>query len=270
MREIFRHLTVAARVLDLGARHGSFDAAAHPGRTYRVDLDRPVLPADGGNVQADAARLPFGDSSFDAVVSNHSMEHFSNLPAALAEVRRVLHPSGALFVAVPDAGALTDRIYRFFASGGGHLNAFRSADEVAASIGRETGLELRGTRTLFTSLSFLHPESRKGSRAGRMLPLRLTGEWTLRWAMGLFRWLDRRLGSRTSVYGWAFYFGEVEETIDPAPWTNVCVRCGSGHSSAMLKARGAIRQGWWLDRFRCLECDTWNFYTEDDDFRNVR
>ncbi|MCP5110239.1 MAG: hypothetical protein GY953_05335, partial [bacterium] len=128
----------------------------------------------------------------------------------------------------------------------------------------------RGIRTLFTSLSFLHPESRKGSRAGRMLPLMLTGEWTLRWAMGLSRWLDRRFGTRTSVYGWALYFGEVGEAIDPVPWTNVCVRCGSGHSSTALKSRGAIRQGRWLDRFRCLECDTWNFYTEDDDFRGIR
>ncbi len=215
--------------------------------------------AGGGDVQADAARLPFRDEAFDAVISNHSMEHFDDLPGALAETGRVLKPGGALFIAVPDAKTVTDRIYRFFAGGGGHVNAFRSAADVVAEVLKYTGLELRGVRTLFTSLSFLHPENRKGHRAIRMLPLALTGEWTLRWATRLLRGMDRRFGTRLAIYGWAFYFGGVAEEVDERPWTNVCVRCGSGHPSAHL----AVRRG----RFRCPECGAENFFTDDELFR---
>ncbi len=250
MQEIFRQLTPRARVLDLGSRFGSFDASAHPGRTYRVDIEMA-----GEGVEADAARLPFRDRAFDAVISNHSLEHFTDLTGVLNEIKRVLTPEGALFVAVPDATTFTDVVYRFFASGGGHVNAFRSAEVVISIVVERTGLEFRGMRTLYTSLSFLHPEHRKGSWAIRMLPLALTGEWTLRWALRLFRWTDRRFGTRLGVYGWAFYFGNVREQLETTPWKNVCVRCGSAHPTASL----VVRRGC----FRCPDCGTTNFFTRD-------
>ena len=35
-------------------------------------------------------RLPFDDGSFDRVLAIHVLEHLPNLPAALAEIRRLL------------------------------------------------------------------------------------------------------------------------------------------------------------------------------------
>ncbi|MDP6779536.1 MAG: methyltransferase domain-containing protein [Candidatus Latescibacteria bacterium] len=45
----------------------------------------------------DAQSIPFQDSTFDAVIANHMLYHLPDLPAALAEVHRVLVPSGVLY-----------------------------------------------------------------------------------------------------------------------------------------------------------------------------
>jgi len=53
----------------------------------------PVELADG-----DATALPFPDASFDAAVSTQVYEYVADMPAALAEARRVLAPGGRLLV----------------------------------------------------------------------------------------------------------------------------------------------------------------------------
>jgi len=45
---------------------------------------------------ADAQALPF-DGAFDAVIANHMLYHVPDLPRALAEIRRVLRPSGRFY-----------------------------------------------------------------------------------------------------------------------------------------------------------------------------
>ena len=227
MHEILTRLAAGSRVLDLGCDEGSFPAASTRATVVRLDRDLPRR-RDSAFVAADAARLPFGDASFQAVISNHSLEHFVELDRVLAEVRRVLVPDGALFVAVPDASTLTDRLYRCLGKGGGHVNAFTSAEDTARRIGRATGLECVATRVLWSSLSFLNRR-----HAPRPLPRRI-------WLLGggferllycyvwISRRLDRRLGSRTGIYGWAFYFGGVPLPIDTTAMVNVCVGCGSG------------------------------------------
>lgn len=47
--------------------------------------------------QLDAAVLPFRASSFDAVVANMMFYHVDNRPAALRDIRRVLHPDGRFY-----------------------------------------------------------------------------------------------------------------------------------------------------------------------------
>lgn len=266
MDRILGALDAGTKVLDLGSRQGSFDPGRCAGRTFRLDIER-LSPAPGTNpVQADAARLPFVDVAFDAVICNHSLEHFPRLDAVLGEIRRVLKARGVLFITVPDATTLTDRVYRFLAGGGGHVNRFRSAGEVISTVTRVTGLPLAGRRTLFTSLSFLHPANRGGERNRRFLVLLGAGERVLRLMNRLFRAADRRLGTRTAIYGWAFYFG-----VAPAPpvtraWSNVCVRCGSGHPSEQLLAAGAVQTRGWFREYRCPRCGTRNFYTDDNDY----
>lgn len=51
--------------------------------------------------RCDALRLPFGDAQFQAVTMLDVLEHLGDDRGALAEVRRVLRPSGSLVFSVP-------------------------------------------------------------------------------------------------------------------------------------------------------------------------
>ncbi len=53
-------------------------------------------------VQGDARALPLADASCDAVVSFETIEHFDRQNDFVAEVRRVLRPSGRFIVSTPD------------------------------------------------------------------------------------------------------------------------------------------------------------------------
>ena len=255
MHEILRNLPPGSRVLDLGCRNGSFDASLFPVLTVRLDLER--TGASGVFVQADAGRLPFADATFDALIANHSLEHIQELAAALREIGRVAKPGCGLFVAVPDAGTLTDKIYRSLARGGGHVNPFHDARALAARIGRETDLPLVALRELRTSLSFLNCRNMPSRAPRRYILVGGGKEWILSSATYLFRIFDRIAGTRLSVYGWAMYFGSVGDEFDTGTWTNVCVRCGSGHPSAFLQTFG------WPPKFRCPGCGATNFFTKD-------
>jgi SAM-dependent methyltransferase len=59
---------------------------------------------------ADAARLPFADASFDAVVANHMLYHVPDIPAALLEMHRVLRAGGWIVTATNGAGHLQELI----------------------------------------------------------------------------------------------------------------------------------------------------------------
>lgn len=49
--------------------------------------------------QADVQILPFADATFDVVIANHMLYHVPDRPRALAEIQRVLKPSGRFYAA---------------------------------------------------------------------------------------------------------------------------------------------------------------------------
>ena len=259
MHEILRELPPGSRALDLGCSTGSFALESTAARVIRLDRQAPRSASLARFVQADAAQLPFPDGSFAAVISNHSLEHFDNPDAVLDEIRRVLRKGGALFVAVPDASTVTDKLYRWLAKGGGHLNPFTSATELAARIERRTGLRHRGTRLLYSSLSFLNSRNSPHPRPRRLRLLGGGAEWSLFLCTWLSRQLDRCLKTRTRVYGWALYFGDVAGPIDAEPWVNVCIRCGNGLPASVLTGEGRVRSLFRVLRvFRCPHCGATN------------
>lgn len=265
MDEILRHLGAGARVLDLGSLTGSFRADACPGAlAVRLDLETPAAGSPEGFVQADAAHLPFADHCFDAVIANHSLEHVENFGEVLREAGRVLSPQGSLYVAVPDASTFSDRLFRWVYRGGGHINPFKSSQELAAQITQATGLALAGSRPLYSSFEYLNRYYFKPGTDWRLL---FVGNGSRRSIMLLSycaRLMDRMFGTRMSVYGWALYFGKLEEAVAPAPWSNVCVGCGSGFPAAWLEAAHLVHRRFLLCRFYwCPCCNSGNFFTPD-------
>ncbi|MEZ5139919.1 MAG: methyltransferase domain-containing protein [Acidimicrobiales bacterium] len=85
------------------------DLGCGPGHHLGL-LGRPAVAVDAAGamaraaaahapaVQADLARLPFGDRSFDGIWASKAHQHLpaAELPAALAEAHRVLRPGGRL------------------------------------------------------------------------------------------------------------------------------------------------------------------------------
>ncbi len=264
MHEVLRALSADSFVLDFGCATGSFPPSATNACVVRLDLaGRPGGHGRCHFVQGDGAALPFRSGQFAAVIANHSMEHVDRLQEVLREVGRVLRPDGALYIAVPDVCTVTDRLYRWLARGGGHVNGFRSPIALAAVVERETGLPYVATRVLCSSLSFLNRKNAAQPR--RALVIGGGCERSLFLYAWLSRRLDRVLGTRSSVYGWALYFGKLAEPVGSQTWLNVCIGCGAGHSALSLDEANGVRQGvLGVRRFQCPACRTINPFADDE------
>jgi SAM-dependent methyltransferase len=263
MLNLIERLPPGARVLDLGARSGSFRCERADISVVRLDLEIRESQRGGHYVSADAAHMPFAARSFDAVISNHSLEHFIELDATVREVGRVLRPDGGLYVAVPNAATLTDIIYRWLGKGGGHVNRFRAPEEVIRLVERLTGLRHNGTCALYSSLSFLNACNFESRPPRKILLFANGNERFLAAFVWVLRRIDRWFGTRLSQYGWSFYFGSADPPQHQEDWINVCVRCGSGHSGAFLTKAGAIAG---LDRsvwYRCPACGGLNMFSPE-------
>jgi SAM-dependent methyltransferase len=119
-------LAGARRVLDVGCGEGQIARlASHGGAATVVGVDptwAQVAEARrrGGGpsyARAEAARLPFADASFDAVVACLVFEHIEAVDDALAEVGRVLEPGGRFLfflnhplLQTPGSGWIDDQI----------------------------------------------------------------------------------------------------------------------------------------------------------------
>ncbi|MBV8046183.1 MAG: class I SAM-dependent methyltransferase [Paludibacterium sp.] len=104
-------LPAASQALDLGcgAGHLAFALAERCARVTAFDPSPSMLAtvrqeaaargfAHIDTVEGLAQQLPFATGQFDVVASRYSAHHWEALPAALAEIRRVLKPGGALLM----------------------------------------------------------------------------------------------------------------------------------------------------------------------------
>jgi arsenite methyltransferase len=114
------HLVEGERILDIGSGPGllahDMAAAVGPqGRVCGIDTSEPMLAMSEKRCaaqpwvefrQADATQLPYPEGSFDAAVSTQVYEYVPNIPAALAELYRVLRPGGRAVILDTDYGSL--------------------------------------------------------------------------------------------------------------------------------------------------------------------
>ena len=260
MHEILDHLNETAIVLDMGSGPGSFPDDATRALVFRVDLRRPGKPPQRFTL-ADATALPFSTGTFDAVILTHSLEHFPNWKQSVQEIGRVVKKGGAVYIAVPDASTITDRLYRkVLRERGGHVNLFADASELTRSLSWLLGLPLTATRVLQSSLAF---QNRHNTNIASVRPaMRFAGlpEPLLALAIRILRIIDKRRNSRLGVYGWAFFFGKTGEPVDITPRLNVCVRCGQGHPGQYLRALQLLRPTvlpWHKYHCPACGCDNW-------------
>jgi arsenite methyltransferase len=107
-------------VLDIGSGPGflasDMAAAVGPkGRVCGIDASDAMVAMSSKRCAgqpwtefrtADAARLPYPDHSFDVAVSTQVYEYVPDIPAALAELSRVLRPGGRAVILDTDYGSL--------------------------------------------------------------------------------------------------------------------------------------------------------------------
>ena len=251
-------------MLDLGCRDGSFPVDLYDLRVVRVDLEKPTGPCRAF-VQADAARLPFPSGCFDAVILNHSIEHFAALKPALQEIGRVVRNGGALYAAVPNARTFSDRLYRkLFRNAGGHVNLFDSSAALAAMLSWYSHLAPAGVTTLYSGFSFWNRANLRAVDRTMLRVPALPGPLLALLAAST-RWCDALFGTRASQYGWALYFGSVPLPVESDGLRNVCVRCGAGHEEPLLRARA--RKLAFLRWYRCPACGAGNILCRDSPAR---
>jgi 2-polyprenyl-3-methyl-5-hydroxy-6-metoxy-1,4-benzoquinol methylase len=65
-------------------------------------------------VQADLLNLPYENNSVHVVLCNHVLEHIREDVAAMAELRRILHPNGMLIIGVPNEGCFLAQVRNRF------------------------------------------------------------------------------------------------------------------------------------------------------------
>jgi SAM-dependent methyltransferase len=107
----FRGLKPGASIFEVGAGDGSFLAALESRGFHTSGLD-PSAPAEPARpierIPLEEAQL--ANSSLDAILFWHVLEHLSDPAAALERVMPALVPGGRLVVAVPNLDSLQARI----------------------------------------------------------------------------------------------------------------------------------------------------------------
>jgi SAM-dependent methyltransferase len=164
-----------------------------------------VRAADGPDLIAFATALPFRDETADGLMLTEVLEHLPEPAAALAEARRVLKPSGMLYVTVPMTWGLhyvPHDYYRFTRYGIEHLLT-RSGFEVEKiePMGGLFSIISARLAEVVTTLFLYRPLQRLGVEKGR---LRICALAMALWNLPTFyvsRFLDRFW--KDDVFGWA-------------------------------------------------------------------
>lgn len=94
-----RHLKAGERVLEVGAGLGIVGRYVPGIELTSTDIE----PAAWLHAVADAARLPFGERTFDAIVCLHVLHHLERPRQAIEEFIRVVRPGGLVLIAEPHA-----------------------------------------------------------------------------------------------------------------------------------------------------------------------
>lgn len=214
-----------ALILDLGTGRGNAVpplARHYPrARIIAFDIAIEMLRLGSGGwrrrfsrhryVCGDAECLPFTDASFDLVFSNMTLQWCPDLPAALAEIRRVLKPQGlVLFTTVGPDTLMELRESWAAVDSDAHVNAFLDMHDVGDALIR-AGLSSPVMDVEYLKLTYpdvtavmreLKAIGAHNVMAGR--PLHLTAKGTLRRLIAEY---ERRRSEGVIPATWEIIYG---------------------------------------------------------------
>lgn len=89
---------------------------------WGVDLSHAALrighsEGAGPLCVASGEQLPFAKASFDYVTCIGSLEHFEDMQAGIAEIRRLLKPNGIACILLPNTYGLLNNVYKAYKTG---------------------------------------------------------------------------------------------------------------------------------------------------------
>lgn len=144
--DLLRRFDITAdcgRLLDLGCGTGfvaqQLCGKSYGGRVLALDIAENMLQAAKAKLQhlpvnylcANASKLPIATASVDKIVSNLALQWCCDLPAAIADCRRVLVPDGGLFFATFGAQTLVELKQAWAAVDDEmHVNEFYQSDTI--------------------------------------------------------------------------------------------------------------------------------------------
>ena len=187
--ELLLESTPRPRVLVVGG--GTLGAGMAP------VLDHPAVDATETDVWlgprnrlvCDGHDLPFGDATFDAVVCQAVLEHVLDPPRVVAEMHRVLRPTGLLYAEIPfmqqvHEGAYDLTRYTYV----GQRRLFRRFDELASSPVCGPAMALAWS-VRYLAVTLAGSSARARAVISHLVPL------TTFWLPRLDRWLIGRPGA---------------------------------------------------------------------------
>jgi SAM-dependent methyltransferase len=169
------------RALDIGAAGGGNTRVLREHGWQAVALEYGVDGAEVAHerglstLRGDATKLPVADQSLDLVMAFDLLEHLHDDDAAVAEVRRVLKPTGTYLVAVPADPRLwsshdeaVDHVRRYTREGLLDLldrNGFTVTDVRSWNVLLRPVVAMRRRTSSGSDLEDLHPVVNLGLRA---------------------------------------------------------------------------------------------------------
>ena len=161
------------RVLDVGCGTGYFSRRAAPavtpgGQVVGIDPSLPVIeyaarraPANCTFRTASAQELPFGDASFDVIISSLAFHHLpdGDRLVALREMRRVLRPGGRLLLV--DYGRVPHhlRLAKALGMASGHADRHAPSSELPG-LAEQAGFHITGSGDRRPSLHYVQGAAR--------------------------------------------------------------------------------------------------------------
>ena len=90
---------ISGKTLDLGAGSAKYRNIIKEKASEYITFD--VVPGEHIDVVGDALNLPFGNDSFDTIISTEVLEHVEKPWLMVKEIRRVLKPGGVCILSTP-------------------------------------------------------------------------------------------------------------------------------------------------------------------------